>query len=112
MGPGYYPSIIGGILILLGITISIGGLRGINEPLKPWSLRPLFFILGSILAFAFLLGRIGLVLTNFALIVLSCSAGKEFRLREVVILYVLLTVIVVGLFIYGLGMPLRLWPVW
>lgn len=110
MGPGYFPSILGGILLLLGITISIGGLGGVKEPLKSWGFRPIIFILGSVLAFAYLLEHIGLVLTNFALICLSSFAGKEFRLREVIILYALLTLIAVAVFSYGLGMPLNLWP--
>lgn len=110
MGAGYFPSILGGILAIMGIGIAIRGLWFTAEPVKPFAFRPLFLVLGAVLAFALLLESLGLVVATFALIVISCLGGWEFRLREVVFLFLFLTALAIGIFAYGLGMPFKVWP--
>jgi len=110
MGAGYFPSILGGILAIMGIGIAIRGLWFKAEPVKPFAFRPLFLVLGAVLAFALLLESLGLVVATFALIVISCLGGWEFRLREVVFLFLFLTALAIGIFAYGLGMPFKVWP--
>ena len=54
MGPGYFPTVLGGILILFGLYLVVAGLRS-NEKIKgSWSLRamivlPLAFVLFGVL---------------------------------------------------------------
>jgi hypothetical protein len=44
------------------------------------------------------------------LVVISAFAGWEFRLREVLLLSLVLAALVVAIFVIGLGLPFRLWP--
>lgn len=111
MGAGYFPIILGGILALLGLAISARGLLWLSgEPLKPWALRPLLLVSGGVLAFGFLVEPLGLVLATLTLIVMSCLGGMEFRLREVAILFLMLAALAAGIFIYAVGLPLKVWP--
>jgi hypothetical protein len=64
-----------------------------------------------VLAFGLLLEPAGLVVATVALVVIGCLAGAEFRWRDVGILCVILIALALGLFVYGLGLPLKVWPV-
>jgi hypothetical protein len=110
MGPGYFPTLLGAILALLGLVIAVRGLWISGEVLKRGAFRPLLLVLGAVLAFAFLIESLGLVLATLVLVVTSSLAGEEFRLHEVAVLCLALTALAVGLFVYGLGLPFKVWP--
>ena len=110
MGPGYFPTILGGSLALLGLVVSARFLWLSGEAMEPWALRTLLFVLGATLAFGFLIQPLGLFLTTLLLVVLSCLGGWKFRLREVAILSLGLAALAVGLFVYALGLPFNVWP--
>lgn len=110
MGPGYFPAILGGILALLGFLVAARALLLGSDRIKSLALRPLMFVLFSVLAFAILVQTVGLVLATLAIVVISCLGGWEFRLLEVAVLSLVLAALAVGIFVYGLGMPLNIWP--
>jgi hypothetical protein len=66
-------------------------------------------VLLSILLFGLLIDRIGLVGTTMLCILVAGCAERPIRLRETALLAIGLTVGVVAIFIYGLGLPLSLW---
>jgi predicted cobalt transporter CbtA len=72
--------------------------------------RPIFLISVSILVFAYLLTKIGLVLALGMLVIVSALAGHEFNLKEALILYVALVIFTVLVFAKGFGLPFELWP--
>lgn len=110
MGPGYFPTLLGGLLTLLGLIIAGRALWASGEEVRSLALRPLVFVLGATLAFALMVRSLGLVLATLALVVVSSLGGWEFRLREVTILAFVLTGVAVALFVYSLGLPLSVWP--
>lgn len=110
MGPGYFPFILGSLLAVLGFVVSARALWVGSTRIMPWLFRPLLLVLFAVLAFAVLVERLGLVFATIALVVISCLAGWEFRLLEVAILSIVLAALAVGTFVYGLGMPLNIWP--
>src|SRR5215212_7419516 len=63
MGPGYFPRLISGVLLALGIAIVGTGLRPAAASIAGnWSIRPLLFVSIAALAFALLLQRAGIVI--------------------------------------------------
>jgi hypothetical protein len=110
MGPGYFPSILGGVLAILGIIISVRSLWTISETIRPIRLRPLALVIGAVVGFALLVKPLGLILATFVLVFFSCLGGWQFRLREVVLLSIVLILISVTFFIFGLGLPFNIWP--
>lgn len=111
MGPGYFPYILGGILLVLGLVIAVRALWKDSEAIKPTPLRPLLGVLGGVLAFAFSVQPFGLVLAIFLLIVISSWGGWNSRYREMFILFIMLAGLAVGVFIYGLKLPIKVWLV-
>jgi hypothetical protein len=107
MGPGYFPLLLGSILLLIGAATTIRGLLRRGEPIAVGSLRP-FLVSAAVVAFAFLLKPGGLIAALLALVLVSALASREFRLRDTLMLYIVLAALATGLFVYTLGLPLAL----
>lgn len=110
MGPGYFPSLLGWMLAVLGLVIAARALWVRSETNKSWALRPLLLVIGAVLGFAVLVRPLGLVLATIMLVVTSCLGSEDSRLGEVAALCILLVVIAVALFVWGLGITLNIWP--
>lgn len=110
MGPGYFPTVVGAMLALLGLGLAVRALFAGAEPVGVWVPRPLLVVQAAVVAFAVLVERLGLVVAAVALVVLAAVAGGEARLQEVVLLSLALVVLAVGVFAYGLGLPFTVWP--
>ena len=112
MGPGYFPSVLGGLLMLFGIYLVAAGLRR-NEKIEgSWSLRALIVLPLSLVLFGLLMEHAGFVPALMVLIVGSAAAGSEFNLIEALALAVGLTAFAVVLFIWGIGLPYPLIVGW
>ncbi len=105
MGPGFFPTILGGILIAFGIAIMAVGLRGGEKIRERVSLRALILLPLSLVLFGELMKYAGFIPALAALVFVSAAAGREFKLMEVVLLTLILTVAAVALFVWGLGLP-------
>ena len=78
--------------------------------LAAWGDRSLFLILVSAFAFGYLLKPLGLVVATGVLIFGSALGGHEYNTREVTIMFVVLAIFSVFAFIYGLQLPMNIWP--
>jgi hypothetical protein len=112
MGPGYFPTVLGGLLAILGLVIAIRGVtqHGPDGRIERFHLGPLAIILGAVALFGFLLRPAGLVAALVVLIGVSAYASHEFRMREVIPLALFLVLLVLAVFIWGLGMVIPVWP--
>ena len=108
MGPGYFPRVLAGILMAFGIWVGLRGLRAGGKVEGVWGWRALSLITASLVAFGWLMDRIGMVPSLVVMFFVAASAGHQFRLREVVILTAIMTLFAWAVFIFGLGMPYRL----
>ena len=61
MGPGYLPVVLGWLLIALGALVGLRAARRRDWQAVAWDWKPLAWISVSILAFGFLMPRLGLV---------------------------------------------------
>lgn len=112
MGPGYFPTLLGGLLAVLGLVIAIKGLvrPAPDGGIERFHFGPLLIVLGAVTLFGLLLRPAGLVVALLALIGVSAYASHEFRLREVVPLAIGLVVLVLAVFVWGLRMVIPVWP--
>ena len=110
MGPAYFPTLVGSLLILLGAFVAVRGLA--VQGLKPGNIhfRPLILVLAGVVLFGIALERLGLIIAIFALVFFSSLGGNEFRFRGVSALAVGLAVGSYLVFIYGLGLQIPTWP--
>ena len=110
MGPGYFPRILGLLLIALGLALALRALRLDGSPIPRFVWRPLLVVLGSVLAFGLMVNHAGVVVSTIFLIVAASAASHEFRLRESLISGVALAALAVGVFVIGLKLQLPIWP--
>jgi hypothetical protein len=110
IGPAYFPTLLGGLLAVLGLTITVPALFVAGEKFPHMSWRPLLTILAGILVFGFLLEPAGLVAAVAALVIVGGFADPELRFRETIGIAFFLIVFSVGIFVALLGLPLNLWP--
>ena len=106
MGPGYFPSVLGGIMVLMGIYVLALGLRKHHEKIAGnLSLRALIVLPLSMVVFGILMEEAGFIPAMAALIPISAAAGRDFKWLEVVALTIGLTIVCWFGFIYLLGLP-------
>ncbi len=109
MGPGYLPNVLGWLLIGLGTFIAGRAFVVSGVPIPRIHLRPQVMIIAALLAFAFLIERVGLLAAAAAVVLLGSLASKEARPLEMIIIAPLAAAAAVGLFIYLLGQPMMPW---
>jgi hypothetical protein len=110
MGPGFFPTILGGILAALGLTLAIPALVRNGDRLAFPRLRPMAAILIAIIVFALLLAPLGFVIAAAALVLISGLADPELRPLENIGLTLFLIAFSVAIFVVTLGLPISLWP--
>ncbi len=121
MGPGYFPLVLGVMHTALGAAITFKSLvvetmDGDKVGAIAW--KPLFFIILANLVFGASIGGLpsiglpplGLIVGIFLLTTIAAYAGDEFRIKEVLVLAVILSVISYLAFIVLLKLQFPVWP--
>lgn len=110
MGPGYFPTYLGAIMIVIGAITAGTAFRLEGKEVGRWGWRPLLWLSAAFAAFGLLIEGAGFVLALLALIIASSLAGRDTRPLELAVLIAVLITGSVALFIYGLELPYRLFP--
>jgi hypothetical protein len=110
MGPGYFPRILGLLLIALGLALALRALRLAGTPVPGFKWRPLLIVLGSVALFGLIVNYAGVIVSTVMLIVASSAASHEFRFRESLVAGAVLAALAVGVFVIGLKLQLPIWP--
>jgi hypothetical protein len=105
MGPGYFPDVLGVLLIGFGAILLLQAFRAQPPPTEPFVLRPVLAIPLGILLFALLLERFGLGPAVLALVGVSLLAEPVFRLRRALALAAATSALTYVLFILVLRLP-------
>jgi putative tricarboxylic transport membrane protein len=109
-GPGTAPRLFGVVLAGVSVLIVVGGLISHGPPLERWGIRAPVLFLASVVFFGATVRPWGLVISSFLTLMIAAAASKEVRWVESVIWSAVLTAGCVALFIFGLNLPLQLWP--
>jgi hypothetical protein len=110
MGPGYFPRVLGILLILLGGGVAVRALWLEGPPIPAFKWRPTLVVLAPVVLFGVMLPWAGMLVSTIFLIVASSAASSEFRPKEAVVSSVLLAALAVGVFVIGLKIQLPIWP--
>jgi len=110
MGPAYFPTVVGGLLLVLGLFVVLRAFFVESGPVPRLHLRPLAIVLAGVCLFGALLRPLGLVVACVVLIVVGALAGISFRWKEVLLLTILLVVFSVAPFFFKQNLPFPLWP--
>lgn len=109
-GPGTAPRLFAWLLVATGAGVAVSGLFASGAPLEKWGIRAPVLFIASVVFFGATVRPFGLVISAFFTLMIASSATREVRWVEAAIWSAALTVFCVGLFVYGLNLPLQLWP--
>lgn len=112
MGPAYFPTVLGGLLALLGGVTFGRALLTAGQPVGQFACGKLALILGSSLLFGMLLRRAGLVPSLVLLVMMSAYASRRFSWRVSLPLAVAAAAFCAVTFVKLLGLPIPLYGTW
>lgn len=114
MGPAYFPTVLGLLLIAIGAYICFKGIRTEDEhgqgQIDKFHFKPLLLVLGGVVAFGVLLRPAGLIVALTAMTIIASLGSGEFKWREILPLTAGLCLLVMVTFIWGLGLTIPVLP--
>lgn len=120
MGPGFFPLMLGLLLVLLGLLITAHAMvrSTLGDKIGAWAWKPLFFVIAANLLFGLLLGGLpsrgvpsmGLVLAIYGLTLVASLAGEKSSLKEGMALATVLALGSYLAFVAVLNLPFAVWP--
>jgi len=112
MGPGYFPTSLGVILMGVGALLSLIAIHPKATPSKvdPFNFYMLGHVIGGTVLFGILLPTMGLYIALVALLMVSAHASHEFKWKGAMITTAVLILIAFVIFVYGLELQFQLWP--
>ena len=138
MGPGYFPRILGILMVTLGLLLVLralwvsvklwnflfgalgalaappalrkqGAMPGTAVPAFKW--RATLVVLGSVVLFGLVVQHLGLLVSTVGLIVGASAASHEFRWKEALVSGIFFALLAIAVFVLGLKLQLPIWPV-
>jgi len=110
MGPGYFPAVLGGLLVVLGLMVLAKSLAVDGPRVEAFHFKPLLLVSGSVVAYGYLMKPGGLVVATASAVIIGALAGEEFKWKEVVVLTLVLVLFSWLVFVRGLTLPFPLCP--
>ena len=112
MGPGYFPLVLSGILILLALVVLVQAVRFEGEPVGPIAWRGMVFILPAPVLFGLTVRGLGFVPALFVTALIAAFASHRMRPGLALLLAGGLTLFATIVFSYALGLPFRRFGPW
>jgi hypothetical protein len=114
MGPAYFPLLLAGVMVLLGVVIMIQSFF-IGEDETPIGRVPwlgIVLIITALVFFGLTVRGLGLAPALFVTTFMSAFASERTGLFGALLLAAVLVAIAMLIFIWGLGLPLRMVGPW
>jgi hypothetical protein len=112
MGPAYFPTVLGGLLTLIGAIGVIRSFLRPGEAIGRFHIKELVLILAAVMLFGYLVRNAGLVPAAVVLIMVSAFASPKFHLGKTIALAAGLALFAVVLFVKLLGLPMPIFGPW
>jgi hypothetical protein len=112
MGPSYFPTILGGLLVLIGIISLIRSFLEQGSPFGAFALKGLVLVIASIVLFGLIVRVAGLAIALPVLVIISSYASMRFKWKYSLALAAGLTIFCILVFLKGLGVPLPVLGPW
>ncbi|QOL48606.1 tripartite tricarboxylate transporter TctB family protein [Massilia litorea] len=112
MGPAYFPSVLGGLLTLIGAIGVIRSLLRPGEAIGKFYIKEILLVLVAVLLFGLLMRGAGLVPAVLVLVLMSAYASPKFTWGPSLLLAIGLAVFAVVVFVKLLGLPMPILGPW
>lgn len=112
MGPAYFPTILGALLMGIGIISVIRSFFKSGSPIGAIAWKGAFLIAASTVLFGMIVRGAGVAIALPLLVIISASASTRFSFKTSVIEAVGITAFCILVFVQGLGVPLPILGTW
>lgn len=112
MGPGYFPTVLGMLLALIGLGLLVRSFLTRGEPISGFAFRPLFLVLGATLLFGLVVRGLGMPVSVILLVLISAAASRLVMWGPAVALAIGMAGASTLVFIKLLGLPIPLLGRW
>ncbi len=112
MGPAYFPTVLGGLLAFIGLTLMVRALLQPGLSVGRLAYSKILLVTASNVLFALLLRRLGLIAALVLLVVMSAYASRRFRWPVALSLAVGLAVGSSIIFVWMLHLPIPIIGTW
>ena len=112
MGPAYFPSILGVLLMVIGIISVLRSFLKSGSPIGVVAWKGLVLIVVSTLLFGVIVRGAGLIIALPLLVIVSASASARFSWKYSLVEAAGMTVFCIVIFLKGLGVPLPILGSW
>jgi hypothetical protein len=117
LGPGALPVLVGGLLVAVGFGLGVqtllrvrGNLRFSFKRPSAEGVRATIFLSVALVAFGLLMRPAGLFIATVTLVFLATRAEANTPVIGSVVLALIVAAMSVGIFVYAIGLPIRVWP--
>lgn len=108
MGPGYFPLVLSGVLLLFGLAVLFNAFKSDSgESMGTFAWRGIAFILPAPIFFGLTVRGLGFVPAIFLTTLIAGLASLKMRLHWAFLLALAVTVFSTLVFSYALGLPFR-----
>jgi len=112
MGPAYFPTMLGVLLIVIGIISVVRSFLKSGSPIGAVAWKGLVLIVASTLLFGMIVRGAGLIIALPLLVIVSAFASARFSWKYSLAEAAVITVFCVVVFLKGLGVPLPILGSW
>jgi hypothetical protein len=112
IGPGYFPTILGGLLALIGLASVIRSFIRPGAAIGKFAVKKAFLVLFGVVLFGVLINGAGLPIAVIVLVMLAGLASGKFKSKRFLALAVGLALFCVLVFIKGLGLLMPIVGPW
>lgn len=113
MGPGYFPLVLGGLLVLLGVLVVVKGfVAAAGEGIGPIPWRSAVLLLAAVCFFGYTVRGLGLVPSLLVTTLLSALAGHRTGIVAAAVIAAGLTILCILIFVTALQLRLPLIGPW
>ena len=112
MGPAYFPTMLGVLLMIIGIISVVRSFLKSGSPITAVAWKGLVLIIASTLLFGMIVRGAGLIIALPLLVIVSASASARFSWKTSLAEAAGITVFCIVIFLKGLGVPLPILGSW
>lgn len=112
MGPAYFPTILSGLMILIGMISVVRSFLKPGSPIGSFAMKGLVLVIAATILFGVIVRGAGMAVALPLMILISAYASTRFSWRYSLALAVGVTVFCVLIFQVGLGVPLPILGSW
>lgn len=112
MGPAYFPTLLGGMLALVGVISGVRSFFRSGESMEAFSVGRGTLILLSVVLFAILMQGAGMFIAIMASVMVSGLASRNFRPLRYALFAAGLAAFCCLVFVMGLGLPVSIVGHW